>query len=161
MQEGAGRGAAELVADLRGSVERLLDEATAVPAEPRPTPVTALAGRRHPAWFTLHRAWRELETHHVDLRLGHTTADWPVDYVTWALDGTIAALTARGFPVAHIEATDLNRAWSPAPTGPAVTGPGHVLLAWPTGRDGHAGLQWDLPLPTPPAWPLPPAPGWS
>ncbi len=161
LRDGAGRGAAELVADVLGSLGRMLDEAEAMPAERWPTMVTALAGWRHPAWFVLHRARRELETHHVDLRLGYTSADWPDDYVTWALGGTVATLSARDFPVSGIQAIDLGRAWTLAPTGPCISGAGHALLAWLAGRGTPAPLQADHPLPTPPAWPLPPSPGWS
>jgi maleylpyruvate isomerase len=161
LREGAERSAGELVADLRGSLDRLLDEARAMPAERWFILVTALAGWRHPAWFTLQRCRRELETHHVDLNLGYTTADWPSDYVTWALDDTVAALTARGFPVARIRATDLDRAWTPAPAGPTVTGSGRSILAWLAGRGTDTPLRSDVPLPTPPRWPLPPTPGWA
>ncbi|MFJ9615226.1 maleylpyruvate isomerase family mycothiol-dependent enzyme [Streptomyces noursei] len=161
LRVGAARDAAELVADLRGSLNRLFDEAGAMPSGRWPTLVSALAGWRHPAWFTLHRAWRELETHHVDLNLGYTSINWPARYVIWALDETVAALAARAFPVARVEATDLDRAWTLAPTGPTVTGPGHALLAWFCGRGPDTLLRSDRQLPTPPAWPLPPTPGWS
>ena len=161
LHEGAGRGAAELVADLRTSLDRLLEEAASMPVERWSTLVTALAGWRHPAWFTLHRCRRELETHHVDLNLGCTTANWPADYVTWALDGTVAALAAGHFPVSRIVAEDLGRSWTLSATGPTVTGPGHTLLAWLAGRGSDPQLRSDLPLPTPPRWPLPPVPGWQ
>lgn len=161
LHEGAGRGAAELVADLRGSLDGMFAAAAAMPAERWSTAVSALAGWRHPAWFTLHRAWRELETHHVDLGLGRSTADWPLGYVAWALDATAATLVARGFPVARLTATDLARDWTPAPAGPTVSGPGHALLAWLSGRGPVEDLRADGPLPVPPAWPLPPAPGWG
>ncbi|MFB8085958.1 hypothetical protein [Streptomyces sp. NPDC055992] len=46
----AADGAAELVADLHGSLARLLDEAAAMPSDRWPTLVTALAGWRHLAW---------------------------------------------------------------------------------------------------------------
>ncbi|MFD8753598.1 maleylpyruvate isomerase family mycothiol-dependent enzyme [Kitasatospora sp. NPDC059577] len=161
LRAGAERDAAELVADLRRSLDGLSDEAATVPAERWTAPVRALAGWWHPAWFTLHRARRELQTHHVDLALGRTTADWPTDYVAWALDTTVATLAARDFPVARLEATDLGRSWTPAATGATVSAPGHVLLAWLAGRgpapDSHAGRT----LPTPPVWPLPPVPGWG
>lgn len=160
VREGAERSAGELVDDLRTGLDRLLD-AHAMPAERWPVLVTALAGWRHPAWFTLQRCRRELETHHVDLNLGYTTTRWPSGYVAWALDDTIASLTARGFPVARIRATDLDRAWTPAPTGPTVTGPGRSVLAWLAGRGTDPELSSDAPLPTPPRWPLPPTPGWA
>ncbi|MFJ7906946.1 maleylpyruvate isomerase family mycothiol-dependent enzyme [Kitasatospora sp. NPDC096204] len=159
--EGAGRGAAELVADLRAGLDGMSAAAQAMPAERWSTPVKALAGWRHPAWFTLYRAWRELETHHVDLDLGYSTADWPTGYVTWALDGTAATLAAHGFPVARLTATDLGREWPSAEAGPTVSGPGHALLAWLSGRGPATALRADGPLPVPPAWPRPPVPGWG
>ncbi|MFG2950023.1 maleylpyruvate isomerase family mycothiol-dependent enzyme [Streptomyces adustus] len=161
LREGAERSAGELATDLRGSLDRLFDEAQAMPAERWSVLVTALAGWRHPAWFTLRRCRRELETHHVDLDLGYSTADWPSDYVTWALDDTVATLTARDFPVARIQVTDLDRAWTLAPSGATVTGPGHALLAWIAGRGPDTRLRSDVPLPIPPRWPLPPTPGWA
>ncbi|SOB79753.1 maleylpyruvate isomerase family mycothiol-dependent enzyme [Streptomyces sp. 1331.2] len=158
LREGAGRGAADLVEDVRRSLDGLLDEAAAMPAERWPTLVSALAGWRHPAWFTLHRARRELETHHVDLNLGYRTADWSADYVAWALDATAAALAAHGFPVGRLEATDLGRAWTLGASGPVVTGPGHLLLGWLAGRGpAPEGVGPSVP----PPWPLPPAPGWG
>ncbi|MGV9629053.1 maleylpyruvate isomerase family mycothiol-dependent enzyme [Streptomyces sp. NPDC003487] len=161
LRAGAGRDAAALAADLRNSLDRLFDAAAALPAHRWPTLVSALAGWRHPAWFTLYRAWRELETHHVDLDLGYSPADWPPDYVTWALEQTVAALSARDFPVAHLHATDLGHSWALAPAGPAVAGPGHALLAWLSGRSPGTDLRSDGSLPVPPPWPLPPVPGWG
>lgn len=161
VEDGAARPAAELAADLRTGLGRLAERAAAMPAEGWDTLVTALAGWRHPAWYTLYRCWRELETHHVDLDAGYRTADWPAGYVTWALDDTLAALSARGFPVGRVRATDLGRSWTPSPTGPAVEGPGHQLLGWLSGRTAGASLTCDGPLPGPPGWPMPPAPGWG
>jgi maleylpyruvate isomerase len=159
--EGAGRSAAELAADLRGSLERMLEAAAELPADRWPVLVSALAGWRHPAWFVLHRARRELETHHVDLAVGRTSRDWPEDYVAWALDATLAALAARDFPLARVEAVDLGRVWKPGSEGPAVAGSGHALLAWLSGRGDGTGLVTDALLPDPPPWPQPPAPGWG
>ncbi|MEV7687078.1 maleylpyruvate isomerase family mycothiol-dependent enzyme [Streptomyces bungoensis] len=161
LREGAERSAAELVDDLRRSTDRMLAEAAAMPEERWSILVAALAGWRHPAWFTLQRCRRELETHHVDLNLGYTAADWPTDYVAWALGSTVAALGARHFPVARIEATDLGRTWRLPTEGPGVTGTGHALLGWLSGRGTQAPLTANGPLPTPPRWPLPPAPGWG
>ncbi|MGW2813667.1 maleylpyruvate isomerase family mycothiol-dependent enzyme [Streptomyces sp. NPDC001415] len=161
LREGAMRSAAELVADLRTSLDRLFDEAASMPAERWTTLVAALAGWRHPAWFVLHRCWRELETHHTDLNLGHTAANWPAAYVTWALDSTVGALAAQHFAVARIDAEDLGKSWTLSATGPSVSGSGHAVLAWLAGRGASSQLRSELPLPTPPKWPLPPVPGWG
>ncbi|MFD8542764.1 hypothetical protein [Streptomyces sp. NPDC059649] len=87
-----------LVADLTGSLDLLLDEAAAMPVEGWTALVPALAGWRHPAWFTLPRCRRELETHHVDLKFGYSTANWTAECATWALDDTLTALTGPHFP---------------------------------------------------------------
>ncbi|MGW1893447.1 maleylpyruvate isomerase family mycothiol-dependent enzyme [Streptomyces sp. NPDC002004] len=156
--------AAELVSEVRRRLARFAAEAGAMPAEAWGRLVTALPGWRHPAWFTLRRCLRELETHHVDLRIGYGTDRWPAPYVVWGLDTTLAALKAEGFPVGVVKATDLGRRWEVSPAGPALAAPGHLLLGWLSGRlsidgltvGGHPGA-----LPVPPAWPLPPAPGWG
>ncbi|MGW2693105.1 maleylpyruvate isomerase family mycothiol-dependent enzyme [Streptomyces sp. NPDC001296] len=154
-REGAGRDAATLVADLHKSVDRLLDEATAMPIGRWSALVTALAGRRHPASFTLHRARREREIDHADLSLGHTTADWPVDFVIWALDDTVAALTARDFPPRPARGTRPRPCLVARPDRPD----GHRFGPCPprlarrrgAGRGGDTALRSELPLPTPPA----------
>ncbi|MFD1933471.1 hypothetical protein ACFSKW_18600 [Nonomuraea mangrovi] len=109
----------------------------------------------------LYRCWREVETHHVDLDAGYRTADWPAAYVSWALDDTLTSLAARSFPVGRVEAVDLGRSWTVSPTGPAVAGSGHALLGWLSWRAPCAPPAVGGPLPEPPAWPLPPAPGWD
>ncbi|MFF9287308.1 maleylpyruvate isomerase family mycothiol-dependent enzyme [Streptomyces griseosporeus] len=162
-----------LAGQVRSSLDRFTDEARALPAEAWRRMVCALAGWRHPAWFTLHRCRRELETHHVDLRLAYGTRDWPAEYVSWALEETVATLRARDFPVASVHATDLGRTWRVGAGGPSVAAPGHALLGWLAGRlpapapvDDAARTDLprapdDLALPRPPVWPRPPYPGWG
>lgn len=154
-------GAGELASDLHARLGRLTRDAAAMPAAAWDVLVTARAGWRHPAWFTLYRCWRELETHHVDLDVGYLPADWPVGYVSWALEDTAAALRARRFPVTRLDAVDLGRFWTMSTAGPVVAGSGHALLGWLSGRAPGAALTSDRRLPEPPAWPLPPAPGWG
>lgn len=149
--------AAALAADVRLSLERFAEEARAMPADAWSRLVTALAGWRHPAWFTLWRCLRELETHHVDLYCGYHTSDWPVSYVAWALDDTLATLKEQHFPIGSAEAVDLGRSWELTPGGPTVAAAGHVLLGWLAGRT--PGPDENLPLPPP--WPQPPTPGWG
>ncbi|MFI6846740.1 maleylpyruvate isomerase family mycothiol-dependent enzyme [Kitasatospora sp. NBC_00085] len=162
VEDGAARPAADLVNGLRDSLAGLIEDARSMPAAAWDARVTALAGWPHPAWFTLHRCRRELETHHADLAAGYGPPDWPAAYVAWALDDTLAALAARDFPLGRVDAVDLGRHWTLAPTGPSVAAPGHALLAWLGGR-AEAPLRStaDAPLPTPPAWPLPPVQAWT
>ncbi|MFF7128708.1 maleylpyruvate isomerase family mycothiol-dependent enzyme [Streptomyces sp. NPDC008240] len=167
LAEAAGRTAALPAGALADRTLRALDlvvaEAREMPAARWDTLVSALAGWRHPAWYTLLRCQRELEHHHLDLGLGYGTADWPTSYVSWALDETLAALQTQGHPLSRVEAVDLGRRWCLSPGGPSVAGPGHLLLGWLSGRTPATGLVLDGPatLPAPPRWPQPPTPGWG
>ncbi|MFG3201219.1 maleylpyruvate isomerase family mycothiol-dependent enzyme [Streptomyces sp. NPDC048192] len=156
--------AGRLADRLRESLERFAEQARTLPAPAWDRLVPALAGWRHPAWYLLLRCLRELETHHLDLDVGHGTEQWPDGYVSWALDDTLTTLRARRFPIASVEAVDLGRRWSVATEGPSVAGAGHQLLGWLGGRASAAVLTTDAPpgsLPAPPAWPQPPLPGWG
>ena len=109
IEAGAGRPAAALAADVRGSADRLavgLDRLGAAGPEeldrlllfgpPRPeaepdTPARALPYARR----------REVEIHHVDLGLGYGPRDWPADFVERTLilvHGRSGAVDAVGEP---------------------------------------------------------------
>ncbi|MEY9860689.1 maleylpyruvate isomerase [Catenulispora sp. GAS73] len=156
----AARPIGELAGELAGGLDRLLDAAESMPRDRWDTLVTALAGWKHPVWYTLRRCVRELETHHVDLAVGYRVEDWPPAYVAWALDDTLGTLAVRGFPIGRVEAVDLGESWEVAGEGPVVTGAGHLVLGWLSGRCDAAGLSGGE-LPEPPAWPLAPLPGWG
>lgn len=156
--------AGRLVALLRESLDRFTAQARSAPGPAWNRLVPALAGWRHPAWYLLLRCLRELETHHLDLGIGHGTDQWPDAYVSWALDDTLGTLRVRGFGLASVTAADLGRSWTLAGEGPSVTGSGHQVLGWLSGRlpAGVVTIEGPArPLPTPPAWPQPPLPGWG
>jgi maleylpyruvate isomerase len=150
----------DLAEALATGLDRLVRTAEPMPEERWDVLVRALAGWQHPAWYTLRRCVRELETHHVDLAVGYRAEDWPAPYVAWALDDTLRTLAARGFPIARATAIDLALTWEVSGDGPVAAGAGHALLGWLSGRRDAAGLS-DAVLPEPPAWPLPPLPGWD
>ena len=149
--------AVDIAGDLQVSLEQFAAEIGEMPADAWSQMVTALAGWPHPAWFTLRRCLRELETHHFDLCCGYRTQDWPTPYVAWALDDTLATMRAQGFPLGSAEATDLGRTWTITPGGPSVAAAGHELLAWLAGRSDNPGTNSVATLPVPPPWPQPPA----
>ncbi|MEV6054750.1 maleylpyruvate isomerase family mycothiol-dependent enzyme [Streptomyces sp. NPDC052107] len=164
VERDAALSAERLAARLRESLDRFAARARTLPAPAWDRLVPALAGWRHPAWYLLPRCLRELETHHLDLGVGHGTGQWPDGYVSWALDDTLTTLRAQGFPLASVEAVDLGRRWSVASAGPSVAGAGHQVLGWLSGRTPAGVLTTDSParlLPAPPAWPQPPLPGWG
>lgn len=139
---GAGRSAAELVADVRQSAERLERtwEATPVPAWARGTGRTARGELRLAE--IVFRRWREVEVHHADLGIGFTWRDWSIEYVDLELDRQLLALGPR-LPdelALRIEAADAGEVWivEPAPSAPIlIRAPRHELLAWLFGRLPH------------------------
>ena len=95
IEAGAPRPAAELVNDVRSSVERL--EAAfdvAIPATWRASAVSG-TGEPWPCWTFPASRRREVEVHLVDLGLGAEPEGWPADYVDQELPVALAGLDAR------------------------------------------------------------------
>jgi maleylpyruvate isomerase len=81
IDRGAGRPAAELVADVTSSAEALnLTWARMTPQAWAGHALNAAGEVWQCVAMPFHR-WREVEVHHVDLGLGYTPADWPDAYV--------------------------------------------------------------------------------
>ena len=81
IEEGSGRPAAELVADVlatNGAVEAAL---AAFPDAAWDRVTRSVSGSEQPARDVVFSRWREVEVHHVDLGLGYTPAQWPGDLV--------------------------------------------------------------------------------
>jgi maleylpyruvate isomerase len=83
----------------------------------------------------------EVEVHHVDLDLGYTPADWPVDFVSRLLH-----LTASGDPRDDgqsfvLMATDMGLDYTVGDAGPTISGRSESLLAWLIGRSDGADLD--------------------
>lgn len=164
LRAGAGRGAGELVDDLRTSAERLARLARSLPEESWDFRVQGLVGPEMPAWVVLYRRWREVEAHHVDLAVGYGPADWPEGYVRSELDFTLRGLVQRGagdrggLDGLRLRATDTGQS-ADLGDGPEVTGAAAALLAWIAGRSDGSGLTTrpDGALPAPPTWPTDPS----
>jgi maleylpyruvate isomerase len=164
LRAGAGRGADELVDDLRTAGERFAAQAAALPEAAWDVRVRGMVGPEMPAWFVLHRRWREVEVHHVDLAAGYGPADWPETYLRAELDHTLRGLAERGpaerggLDGLRLRATDTGQS-ADLGDGPEVTGSAAALLAWITGRSDGSGLTTrpDGALPTPPNWPTDPS----
>ena len=116
IEEGAGRGARELVSDVADSARRL--EETWIRSDQAGWPNRELlAADRWPTSGSPLRRLREVEVHHVDLDLGYEVADWPDEYVGWELPLSLEGLPER------LDSTDSRRllAWiigrSPSPEG--------------------------------------------
>jgi maleylpyruvate isomerase len=112
IEAGAGRPAAELIADLIGAdeaVDRLL---AGVPAEIWDRAIPGAKGTEARADRIVYSRWREVEVHHVDLGLGYQPADWPAALVDLMLPGLLDDLPERADRTA-LAAWALDRA--PAP----------------------------------------------
>ncbi|MET1003658.1 MAG: maleylpyruvate isomerase family mycothiol-dependent enzyme [Acidimicrobiia bacterium] len=152
----AGRGerAQVVVADLRHSIDALMETWQSLPPDAWDSvgrTLTADRTMRVMAWVRL----REVEIHHADLDVDYAAADWPVAFVTRALAEAVRELPARAVanrPAVdaryRLEASDHGRAWTIELAGnrvvvheddngaadATVAGWGCDLLAWLYGR---------------------------
>lgn len=153
IESGAGRGAAEQLADLRSAEKRLTEAIADLPDEAWNATVRSARGREIPAsevpWMRTREAW----IHAADLG-GAGFGDFPADLVDALLDDA-SAFHARGDgPSAVLAASDRDREWSiGSQEGPRVGGTAAELLAWLLGRADGAGLTCDTPDGRPPALP--------
>ncbi|MCQ4119619.1 maleylpyruvate isomerase N-terminal domain-containing protein [Rhodococcus tibetensis] len=128
IEEGAGRPAELLAADVRFAGRRVIESLRDITADRYATPVNW----RKPvtAGDVPVLRWRELEIHHVDLGLDYAVDDWPESFVERTLGTELPEL----------------RALHPGVTVPDLPQP--ELLAWLIGRPTRTGL------PAVPAWPF-------
>jgi len=153
IEEGSGRPAAEIVADLSRSSKSFISQARELPAEAWLAEVRTIRGPAHPGWYTLNRRLTEIEVHHVDLAAGYAPADWPEWFVTDMLYEVISQLAVKpDSPTAVLTDASTGRQFLLPPDAIAdlaITGPGHVLLAWLLGRDSGDILSADPDGPLP------------
>ncbi|WBP91030.1 maleylpyruvate isomerase family mycothiol-dependent enzyme [Kitasatospora cathayae] len=150
IEAGAGRGAAELLADLRASAAAFEAEYRRMPPGAWRHPVRWMRGQERPASQAAHARRCEVLVHHVDLDAGFTPAQWPPDFTRAMLARVAAAFAARpDTPAVRLRATDTGAAHdlgAAGPRAPLARAPQHVLLAWLMGRAPAPGPG----LPEPP-----------
>ena len=112
IEAGAGRGAEDLVDDIRQTNAAVDAVCARMPAEAWPRMTRSVTGSESPASYVALSRWREVEVHHVDLGLGYTPADWPPELMEVCLPGVLATLPRRTNPAA-LMAWAMNR--GPAP----------------------------------------------
>jgi len=163
IEAGAGRPAADLLADLHESAAAFAAEAAGMPERGWQAEVHGLRGPGHPGWYTLARRLSEVQIHHVDLGAGYQAADWPDSFVAERLESVTAEFSQRvGVPTARLVVAGTGREYRIGTAGaaaagtpePRISGPSWLLLAWLTGRSDGEGLAKDPPGPLPemPAW---------
>ncbi|MFI9366212.1 maleylpyruvate isomerase N-terminal domain-containing protein [Kitasatospora sp. NPDC053057] len=138
IEAGAGRGAAELLADLRASAAAFEAEYRRMPAGAWQHTVRWTRGQERPAFRAADARRCEVLVHHVDLDAGFTPAQWPPDFTHAMLARVAAALAARpDAPAVRLRATDTGAAHDLGAANsraPLARAPQHVLLAWLMGR---------------------------
>jgi maleylpyruvate isomerase len=155
IEAGAGRSAAELLADVRESADRFAAQYARMPAQAWQNVIRWTGGQEHPAARAADSRLTEVLVHHVDLRTGYTPAQWPGSFTREMLGRAAAALATRGDTPAmrlHVTGGDT---WYDIGTGPApvvIHGSRTALLAWLMGRSPGADLvtAGSAALPTPP-----------
>lgn len=142
--DGAGRPVPEQVQDIADTQARLLERFEDLPAAAWTAEVTWPSGAVRAATQVVTARLCELEVHHVDLGLGYTFDDLPVE----SRDVLLSYTTSRwpsGFAVA-LRSTD--SPWvSPAHPADAriLTGGSAALLSWVLGRSDGSELGGDVP----------------
>jgi maleylpyruvate isomerase len=155
IEAGAGRSAAEQLADIRTAHGRFADAAAAMPVDSWAfvLPVTGLPAAAVP-WARL----REVEVHHVDLAAGYTPDDWSEAFAQRLLREIVGKVSAATPPppalVLRPDGVDHPLTIGRPDGAPTVAGPTRSLAAWLAGRGDGAGLEVspDGPLPAPPKW---------
>lgn len=112
IEQGAGRPAAVVVADVVAASDRLDAYFPQVTDEVWAGEVMAGSSRRIPATRLAFSRWREVEIHLVDLGLGYEPADWPPALVARQLPELLQDLAQRTDP-AQLMAWAIGR--GPAP----------------------------------------------
>jgi maleylpyruvate isomerase len=145
VEEGAGRSAAEIAADVRVSAAALAAAAQDLPA-PAWDALVARRGDTFPAREIPSRRVTELEIHHVDLDAGYRPADWPASFVAANLGRVARDFAGRADAPACLARPDgLDAVYPIGRTDQdgqvTVSGPPAALLAWLIGRGNGAGLE--------------------
>jgi maleylpyruvate isomerase len=155
IEEGAGRPAAVLVADMRRAADALADAAAQMPPAAWQNLVTWTTGQQTPATMVVRSRLAEVLIHHVDLGVGFGPGRWPVTFVQDTLNVVVRVLNDRSLAplTARLSATDTGRSFQlngAAEHAGQISGTEAGLLAWLLGRSTGAGLARDNPGPLPP-----------
>ncbi|WP_433466190.1 maleylpyruvate isomerase N-terminal domain-containing protein [Spirillospora sp. CA-128828] len=139
IEDGAGRPAGALLADVRDSAGRFAEAYALMPDEAWERTVQWTTGARHPAARAADARLTEVLVHHVDLDAGFTPRDWPAGFTTRMLASVTASYARRDdAPDLRLRATDTGEEHGRGDL--LVTGSATSLLAWLMGRSPGTGL---------------------
>lgn len=155
IEEGAGRQAVVLLADVSAASAAFAEAAAVMPPDAWQYLITWTTGQQEPAHEVVRSRLAEVLIHHVDLDLGFGPHHWPPWFVREMLTVAVASMNERGLaPLpARLLATDTGHVCQiggDAADAVQISGPEADLLAWLLGRSDGALLNWDRPGPLPP-----------
>jgi maleylpyruvate isomerase len=155
IEEGAGRPAAVLVADLRATASALAVAPAQMPPGAWQNLITWTTGQQTPAEMVPRYRLAEVLIHHVDLGIGFGPGSWPAAFVHEMLDLVVQTVNDRSLAplMARLDAVDTDRSFqlsSGAEDAAQISGTEAELLAWLLSRSGGAGLARDNRGPLPP-----------
>jgi maleylpyruvate isomerase len=155
IEEGAGRQAVVLLADVSAASAAFAEATAVMPPDAWQYLITWTTGQQEPAHEVVRSRLAEVLIHHVDLDLGFGSRHWPPWFVREMLTVAVASMNERGLaPLpARLQATDTGHVCqigSDAADAVQISGPEADLLAWLLGRSDGALLNWDRPGPLPP-----------
>jgi maleylpyruvate isomerase len=148
IEQGAGRPAAALAADVRSSANGFFAAADGMPAQAWQRTVRWTTGHQSDAALIVPMRLGEVLIHHVDLDIGYRPRDWPAAFVSDYLDRAVTSLKGHAdWPGAvRMEATDTGRvheAGDITSASAVIAGPEYALLAWLLGRSDGGELSYE------------------
>ena len=155
IEEGAGRQAVVLLADVSAASAAFAEATAVMPPDAWQYLITWTTGQQEPAHEVVRSRLAEVLIHHVDLDLGFGPRHWPPWFVREMLTVAVASMNERGLaPLpAWLQATDTGHVCQiggDAADAVQISGPEADLLAWLLGRSDGALLNWNRPGPLPP-----------
>jgi maleylpyruvate isomerase len=169
IEQGAGRGAQELVQDVRESSERFAQVAARLTGEHWGAQIAGRRGGPQAAGWLPWWRLEEMLVHHVDLGVHYSPAHWPQYFTEPELALIAGRFSNPAFtpesPAFRVHAEDVDGADEvdqifgiladkDDEQVPIVRGPSAALVAWLIGRSDGDGLNVEPhgALPRPPAW---------
>jgi maleylpyruvate isomerase len=154
IEEGAGRPAVVLLADVSAASAAFAEAVAVMPPECWQHLITWTTGQQEPAGGVVRSRLAEVLIHHLDLDLGFGPGCWPPWFVREMLARAVSSMNERQLaPVpALLHAADTGHVCqlgSDAPGAIQISGTEADLLAWVLGRSDGARLRQDRPGPLP------------
>jgi len=155
IEDGAGRRAVVLLADVSAASAAFAEAAAVMPADAWQHMVTWTTGQQTPAGHVVESRLAEVLVHHVDLDVGFGPGRWPPVFVHEMLGVAVSALNERNLAPqpARLQAADTGYSYQlggDAADAVQVSGTQADLLAWLLGRSDATRLTRDRPGPLPP-----------